>query len=121
MRKFAFDIFRIGIFLLGVSSIIFASIAVHWYYKIQKFENNFKPQLFHAYCNDKTIIIHANEKLENVSVMDANKNIICEFETIPKNSDEICFTNSTGTFLIKHGNLKKAVICYETRILQRVD
>ena len=115
------DLLRIGVLLLGISAIIFAGIALHWYYKIQ-IEKPWKPGLpsFWVRCEEKTIIIGARYDLENVSVKNNLGNTLCRFKLIKKGSDEICFVNSSGVFIVESGEIKKAVVCEESLKIHKI-
>ena len=116
MKTQKVDLLRVGILLLGISAIVFAGIALHWYYKIQT-EKPWKSSIptFWARCEEKTIVIEAREDLKNVLVKNNLGNTICSFNTIKKGSDEICFVNSTGVFTVETNDTKKAVTCRETK------
>jgi len=111
MKKKQLDILKIGIFLLGISALIFAVIATHWYYKLNREYREIPSSQFFSYCNKDVIIISAYADLEDVKVFDENGNVVCNFDSIRKNSDEICKTNRYGVFLVVSGGLKKATIC----------
>lgn len=97
--------------MLGISALIFAAIATHWYYKLNREYREIPSSHFFSYCNKDVIIISAYTDLENVKVFDENGNVVCSFDSIRKNSDEICKTNRYGVFLVVSGGLKKATIC----------
>jgi hypothetical protein len=121
IKKNALDLLKIGIFLLGISAIIFAVIAVHWYMKIQT--TWWKPPRqasFYAYCEDGVIIVSARQDLTDVKVTDKEGNVVCEFDGIRANSEEICNANATGVFLVIHEDTKKAVTCREFKTVQPV-
>lgn len=114
LKKNTADLLRIGIFFLGISALMFAGIAIHWYYTIQV-QQPWKPTIpsFWARCEEKTIVIEAMEDLRNITVKDTNGNMICEFNFIHKGSDEICFVNTTGLFVVEVDGIKKVVTCRE--------
>jgi hypothetical protein len=111
MKKKQLDILKIGIFLLGISALIFAVIATHWYYKLNREYREIPSNQFFSYCNKDVIIISAYSDLKDVKVLDENGNTVCSFDLIRKNSDEICKTNRYGVFLVSSGDLKKVTIC----------
>ena len=105
------DLLRIGILLLGVSAIIFAGIALHWYYQIQT-EKPWKAEIppFWARCEgtEKVIIIEARQDLTNVSVKDKEGNVICSFNKIKAGSSEVCVVNAAGVFMVEYNDLEES-------------
>jgi hypothetical protein len=117
MKKKQLDILKIGIFLLGISALIFAVIATHWYYKLNREYREISSTQFYSYCNRDVIVISAYSYLKDVKVFDENGSLICKFDLIRKNSDEICKTNKYGIFLVVSGDLKKVTICENNIII----
>jgi|Deesub1362A_J573_1020465.scaffolds.fasta_scaffold00374_15 hypothetical protein len=115
------DLLRIGILLLGISAIVFAGIALHWYYQIQT-EKPWKSDIppFWASCEEteKVIIIEVRHDLTNVSVKDKEGNIICSFNKIKAGSSEVCFVNGTGVFTVEYNDWKKVIVCKELKKLE---
>jgi hypothetical protein len=115
------DMLRIGILLLGISAIVFAGIALHWYYQIQT-EKPWKAEIppFWARCEEteKVITIEARQDLTNVSVEDKEGNVICYFNKIKAGSSEVCFVNATGVFTVEYNDWKKVVVCRELKKLE---
>lgn len=104
------DILRVGVLLLGISALIVALLAVHAYYRsILQYPP--AQEIFYAYCNYNTVIVHANDDLRNVSVFSSNGTLICRLDEISKGSDEVCNVNSQGVYIVQAGNLKRAVTC----------
>jgi len=115
------DLLRIGILLLGISAMVFAGIALHWYYQIQT-EKPWKYSIppFWARCEEteKVIIIEARQDLTNVSVKDKEGDVICSFNKIKAGSSDICFVNATGVFIVEYNEWKKVVVCRELKKLE---
>ena len=84
------DLLRIGIFSLGISAIVFAGIALHWYYQIQTEEKPWKssilPFLVRCEETEEAMIIEAKQDLTNVSIKDKEENVICSFNKIKAGS-----------------------------------
>ncbi len=101
------DFLKLGVFLLGISALILASIVLHAYLTrpLGPYEK------FWAYCDFNTVIIRANEDLRNVSVLDVNGTLICSFDEIPKGSDKICKVGREGVYRVVSGREERAVIC----------
>ncbi|MDT7858873.1 MAG: hypothetical protein RQ930_02395 [Candidatus Aenigmarchaeota archaeon] len=122
MKGKQLDILKIGVFLVGISALIFAGLATHWYYKLNREYREIPSNQFFSYCNKDVIIISAYSDLKDVKVLDENGNTVCSFDLIRKNSDEICKTNRYGVFLVASGDLKKAIICENiSRPLPQID
>ncbi len=99
------DIFKIGIFMLGLASIIIATTILTAYIT----SRNTEEAGFWAYCQENTIIIHANQNINNITI--SNKSgTICTINNIPKNSEDICYV-SEGVYIVKTLNLNKVVVC----------
>jgi hypothetical protein len=111
MKGKQLDILKIGVFLVGISALIFAGLATHWYYKLNREYREIPSNQFFSYCNKDVIIISAYSDLKDVKVLDENGNTVCSFDLIRKNSDEICKTNRYGVFMVASGDLKKVTIC----------
>ena len=116
MKKATFDLLKIGMFFLGVSTLIFASIALHAYLKSLSEDSYSNP--FYAYCQQGMIIIQANKDLENISVYDAKQNLLCNFDKILKNSEELYDVSNVNStiFVIQNSLSKKVVRCYEPNV-----
>jgi hypothetical protein len=122
MKGKQLDILKIGVFLVGISALIFVGLATHWYYKLNREYREIPSNQFFSYCNKDVIIISAYSDLKDVKVLDENGNTVCSFDLIRKNSDEICKTNRYGVFLVASGDLKKATICENiARHLPQID
>ena len=111
-KKNALDLWKIGVFLIGVSAVVISAIALHLYFRVYS-EAPYKPQDFYAYCQDKTIIISANKDLTDVEVLDNQSKVVCGFPRINANSDELCSVDSIGIYQVKYESLKKIVSCRE--------
>ncbi|MEM1520047.1 MAG: hypothetical protein QXO55_07375 [Candidatus Korarchaeum sp.] len=105
------DLLKVGVLLLGISALIIAGLAVHAYYKGVLSYPAPIMESFHAYCSFNVVIIHANDDLRNVSVSSSNGTLICRFDSVPKGSDEVCNVNKDGVYVVRVGNLKRAVTC----------
>jgi hypothetical protein len=101
------DFLKLGVFLLGISALILASIALHFYLT----QPRGPYERFWAYCNFNTVIIRANEDLRNVSVLDVNGSLICNFDEIPKGSDRVCRVGGDGVYRVISGREERAVVC----------
>lgn len=113
VKKFFSDPLRVGVFLLGVSALILALIALSFYLKsmaYQSQEYSYKPNLY-GICRYKTIIINAYNELKDVAVLDEEGSVLCSFDRIPPNSDEVCKVPSEGVYVIRAGEVKRVVIC----------
>ncbi len=112
-NTFSLDFLKIGMFLLGISALILATIALHAY--LRGLSRDTTENLFFAYCQQGTIVIHANADLENLYVYDVNQTPLCHFARIPKNSEDICDVSSINstTYLISVDSFKRVVTCAE--------
>ena len=105
------DFLKLGVFLLGISALILASIALHSYLTHSR-----AYERFWAYCDFNTVIIRANDDLRDVSVLDVNGTLICSFDEIPKGSDKICKVSREGVYRVVSGREERAVICRSSPI-----
>ncbi len=101
------DFLKLGVFLLGISALILASIALHFYLT----QPRGPYEKFWAHCDFNTVIVRANEDLRNVSVLDVNGTLICSFDEIPKGSDKICKVSEEGIYRVVLGKEERAIIC----------
>ena len=109
------DFLKLGVFLLGLSSIILSSLALHMYL----FEDTVHRGKLDAWCyvdeNNLIVVMNARTEVSDVKVMSKDRQVICSFEKIPKGSEEICDVNSTGLFLIVYEGGKEVVTCQRPR------
>ena len=106
------DLLRIGVLLIGISSIVLAILAAHFYFNILIREARPPVQApFHVYCDQGVVVISARSPLSGVIVMDANRTVICSFDEVPEGSDEICRVGEDGIYLVVAGGRKRAVVC----------
>ena len=106
------DLSKIGILLIGISLLIIAGLAVHWYLTfIQRFPPSSTPP-FNTYCSHNAIIIHANVELTRVQVHDNRSRQICFFDRIPRGSEELCVIGASGAYIVKVGDHKDVVECW---------
>ncbi|MEN2974423.1 MAG: hypothetical protein ABDH32_02455 [Candidatus Caldarchaeales archaeon] len=66
----------------------------------------------------RVIIIEANQELEKVRVLDNSSNILCLFDKIPRNSEEICNVKEYEVYLVQYNGLKDAVECMKPEIIE---
>jgi len=118
------DLLKIGVLLIGISSLIISIIALHMYITQQQ-----KYEIVDLYVNclkdakDFSITIGAYSKdLRNVRVIYENRTL-CEFAEIPSRSEEICKVLEEGTYIIiatiDNKEIKKIAYCrnYSTGFL----
>jgi len=106
------DLSKIGILLIGISLLIIASLAVHWYLTfIQRLPPS-SISLFNAYYSHNAIVIHANVELTGVQVHDNRSRQICSFDRIPRGSEELCVVGAPGAYIVKVGDHKDVVECW---------
>jgi len=110
------DLLKIGVLLIGVSSLIISIIALHMYITQQQ-----KYEIIDLYVNclkdakGFSITIGAYSKdLKNVKVIYDNKTL-CEFIEISSRSEEICKVSEEGTYIvtatIDNKEIKKIAYC----------
>jgi len=106
------DLSKIGILLIGISLLIIAGLAVHWYLTfIQRLPPS-STSPFNAYCSHNAIVIHANVELMGVQVHDNRSRQICFFDRIPRGSEELCVVGASGAYIVKVGDHKDVVECW---------
>jgi len=116
------DLLKIGILLIGISLIVIASIAVHFYITfIQRIPSPSPPQPFSAYCHHNAIVIHANQELEDVKVLDNSSKEVCFFERISAGSEELCMVEYHGFYIVQARDHKDIVGCWDETIMRRID
>jgi len=118
MRAFS-DISKIGILMIGVALLVIAGIAVHFYLTfMQRIPPPSPPSPFNAYCRHNAVIIHANQEIRDVRVLDNSSNQVCFFEKIPAGSEELCMVGSYGVYVVQAGDHKNVVECWEEKIVR---
>ena len=106
------DLSKIGVLLIGISLLIIAGLAVHWYLTfIQRLPPS-STSPFNAYCSHNAIIIHANVELTEVKVYDNRSRQICLFDRIPRDSEELCVVEVPGAYIVEAGDRKDVVECW---------
>lgn len=104
------DPLRLGVLLLGVAAILMASVILHAYYTGLILRQT-PGESFYAYCSFRVVIIHANEELKDVRVLKPNGEVICEIKSIARGSDDVCAVPSDGVYIVRVGDVKRAVTC----------
>jgi len=113
------DISKIGILMIGVALLVIAGIAVHFYITfLQRVPPPSPPPPFHAYCRYNAVIIHANQDLENLEVLDNRSMRLCSFDRIRAGSEELCAVGGSGLYVVQAGEYKKIVECVEEKIIK---
>ncbi len=110
MIKNKFDLLKIGVFLLGISGIIIAFVVFDMYSTFRGEQEKYKNS-FYAHCSEKAIIINANGDLHNVEVLNNQSHVVCSFDGIPANSEELCVVETEGFYIVKAENKKDVVEC----------
>ena len=106
------DLLRIGVLLIGISSILVAAAAVHFYFNVVlRQASSIETEPFYAHCELGVVIIKARSQLSDVRVINSNGSVICSFEDIPKGSDETCRVGRDGVYLVEVKDRKRAVVC----------
>ncbi|MDW8021476.1 MAG: hypothetical protein RMI78_02460 [Nitrososphaerota archaeon] len=115
------DFSKIGVLMIGIALLIIAGIAVHFYtYYIQRAPSPPPPTPLYAYCRNNAVIVHANQEIVSVKVLDNRSNQICFFEKIPSGSEELCMVGDYGVYVVQWGEHKDVVECFEEEIV-RID
>jgi len=100
---------KMGILLIGIALIILASIAVHAYITFLQHSQRTTP--FTAYCAYNAVVIHAYQELRDVKVVDNRSSILCSFDRIPEDSEELCMVGGEGVYVVQVGERKDVVEC----------
>ena len=100
---------KVGILLIGIALIILASIAVHAYITFLQHSQRTSP--FTAYCAYNAVVIHAHQELRDVKVVDNRSSILCSFDRIPEDSEELCVVGGEGVYVVQVGERKDVVEC----------
>ncbi|MGC9079376.1 MAG: hypothetical protein ACP5G1_01410 [Nanopusillaceae archaeon] len=109
---------KMGIFLIGLSLLIIAIVAVLFYQLVSNKSSVYESN-YYVYCNKEQldgyyIIINAYNDLRDVVVKNVNDTIFCTFDYIPKGSERVCFVgNSPGIYIVKSGYYEKIANCVE--------
>lgn len=75
------DLSKVGMFMMGIALLIIAGIAVHLYiFYIQSASVALTP--LYAYCRNKALMVHENQEIVNVMVLDNRSDQICFFEKL---------------------------------------
>ncbi|MCS7132720.1 MAG: hypothetical protein NZ918_03240 [Aigarchaeota archaeon] len=75
------DFSKIGVLMIGIALLIIAGIAVHFYtYYIQRAPSPPPPTPLYAYYRNNAVIVHANQEIVSVKVLDNRSNQIFFFE-----------------------------------------
>ncbi|NOY11243.1 MAG: hypothetical protein GXO67_03995 [Archaeoglobi archaeon] len=105
-------ILAIGVLLIGVA-------AIGFYLELKKSmeRGGGVQEPLWARCVENAIIITAREDLKDV-VVSARGEELCRFDSIGRGSEEVCYINTsilneTRVFVVRAGDLKKAVVCYQ--------
>jgi len=118
MRTFS-DVSKIGILMIGVALLVIAGIAVHFYLTfMQRIPPPLPPSPFNAYCRHNAVIIHANQEIRDVRVLDNSSNQVCFFEKISAGSEELCMVEGRGLYVVQAGDHKNVVECWEEKIVR---
>lgn len=113
------DLSKIGVLLMGIALLIIAGIAVHFYTTfVQKTPPPPPPTPFYAYCSHKIVIVHADQEVLDVKVLDNRSGQVCFFGRIPAGSDELCHVKDYGIYVVQSGEHKRAVECVEVRRIE---
>lgn len=113
------DVSKIGILMIGAALLVIAGIAVHFYIVfIQRVPPPSPPSPFNAYCTHGAIIVHANQELRDVRVLDNRSNQVCGFEKIPAGSEELCMVEDRGVYVVQAGDHKDVVSCWEEKVVK---
>ena len=113
--KIKFDLLKIGVFLLGISGIIISLLAYD-IYSTSKERGEYYKKPFYAHCSEKAIIINARETLENIEILDNQAQVICNFDKILAGSEELCFVDVFGFYVVQAEDRKDVVKCREWAI-----
>ncbi|GEM_PF-925492 len=111
------DLGKIGLLLIGISTLIASIVLTSWYYEMTKRNIPYYEESFSAYCSQKGngtfIIINAISTIYDVVVQNINNETLCYFQKINKGSSEICKVNNYNSlYIISTKNQKKVVECF---------
>jgi len=115
------DLSRIGLLMVGVALVVFAGLAIHFYvtFILQRMPPVPPvPEPFYAYCRWNAVLIHANQELRGLRVLDNRSNVICSFERIAAGSDELCMVGGRGFYAVQVGDSKKIVECLKEGVVK---
>ena len=110
------------------SAIVFAGIALHWYYQIQTEEKPWKssilPFLVRCEETEEAMIIEAKQDLTNVSIKDKEENVICSFNTkLARNSPlrfgALALGQQVDMWLSQSPNLAKRNFTYPQNVRRK--
>lgn len=115
------DLWKIGVLMTGIAFLIIAGITTHFYISyIQRMPPSSPPTPLYAYCRYNAVVVHANQEIMSIKVLDNRSNQICFFEKIPAGSEELCMVGDYGFYVVQLGEYKDVVECFEERIM-RID
>ncbi|MCS7125936.1 MAG: hypothetical protein NZ929_03395 [Aigarchaeota archaeon] len=108
------DLAKLGVLLIGIALIIIASVFLHFYvtYLSKTFQTSYMVRPFTSHCSfSRVIIIEAHQELRDIRVFDNSSNLICSFDKIVKNSEEMCNVKYYGVYMVQHTEFKDVVEC----------
>ncbi|WP_456477753.1 hypothetical protein [Geoglobus ahangari] len=113
------ELFKLSSVILAIGVLLIGIAAIGFYLELKKSmeRGGGVQEPFWARCVEDAIIITAREDLKDV-VVSARGEELCRFDSIGRGSEEVCYINTsilneTRVFVVKAGDLKKAVVCYQ--------
>ncbi|AKG91940.1 hypothetical protein GAH_00725 [Geoglobus ahangari] len=113
------ELFKLSSVILAIGVLLIGIAAIGFYLELKKSmeRGGGVQEPLWARCVEDAIIITAREDLKDV-VVSARGEELCRFDSIGKGSEEVCYINTsilneTRVFVVRAGDLKKAVVCYQ--------